>query len=116
MLGPDAHRLPPANDVFDRLWLQERHADAVTARRRLVREDVAQRGVVLQVEELGVRPYDIPELGDLGDPTGVALPFDLDLDRPLVERLDVLLTCPCGHRAPPSRRCVRTRVQVPRAA
>ena len=117
VLGPDAHRLAPAHDVVDALRLEERHADAVAGRRRLVGHHVAERRVVLQVEELRVRPDDAAELGDLRDAAGVLLPLDLDVDRALVQRLDVLPARSGSHRRSfPSRRGTRRPARAPRAS
>ena len=98
VLGPDVHRLTTPGHVLDTRGLQERHADALAARRRLVGHHVAQHRIVLEVEQLGVGAHDVRELRDLGDPAGEPLPLDLDLDRTLVERSDVLASRSRRHR------------------
>ena len=89
-LGRDAHRRAAPLDVVRR----SRAAGTTCRRARrtaaAVRHHVAQRRVVLEVEELRVGLHDVAQLRDARDGADVALALDLDVDRPLVERLDVL--------------------------
>ncbi len=118
VLGPQAHGLAAPHDVIGALGLEKRHAYAIAGERRLVGHDVAEGRIVLEIEERRVGPHDVLELRDLGDPPGVTLSLDLDLDRTLVQLVDVFLPGSRRHGRVrlPSRRCIPRRERALRSS